>query len=97
MKKQQKGELAQGTITLNAQSDPINIPYQEHADRNGQLLAQTEQLQLTKNQSDELDQKLRDAEEKLAQGRARYAEMAYMDAFMTEAFGHLLNPPEDNK
>lgn len=96
MKKQQKGPLAQGSITLDAQPDPINIAYQEHADRNGQLLAETEQLQLTKSQLDELNQKLRDAEEKLKQGRARYASMAYMDNFMTEAFGHLVNQPEDN-
>ncbi|MEJ6700652.1 MAG: hypothetical protein QNL01_06735 [Akkermansiaceae bacterium] len=88
--------LAKGTITLDPQTNPIVIPYQEHPDRNGQLLAQVNAHPLTSSQLLDLNQELQNAEDQLRKGRARYASIAMQDAIMLEAFGHLLNQPEDN-
>ncbi|MBT8037654.1 MAG: hypothetical protein KJO21_08930 [Verrucomicrobiae bacterium] len=91
-----KGSLAQGTIALDTDSEPINISYQEHRDRNGQFLAELDQLNLHSGQLLNLAQQRKEAEEKLAHGRARYANMAYMDAFMTEVFDDLGLLPQEN-
>ena len=96
MKKKNKAAFAQGTITIDGTTDSIAIAYREHEERNGQLLAELNHLNLHSAQLLDLSQQLEKTEEKLAQGRARYARMANMDTLMTEAFSHLLHASEDN-
>ena len=96
MKKKDKAAFAQGTITIDGTTDSIAIAYREHEERNGQLLAELNHLNLHSAQLLDLSQQLVKAEEKLAQGRARYARMANTDASMTETFSHLLDASEDN-
>ena len=96
MKKKDKAAFAQGTITIDGTTDSIAIAYREHEDRNGQLLAELNHLNLHSAHLLDLSQQLVKAEEKLAQGRAQYARMANTDAVMTEAFGHLRDSSEDN-
>ena len=96
MKNKDELPLAQGTVTICSGTEPIDIAYLEHAERNGRLLAQLQLQQLDPSQLLELSEQLQIQQDKLAQGRARYASMASMDAIMLEAFSHLLNKDEEN-
>lgn len=96
MKNNVTARLAQGSITIIGDKGSFDISYQDHPDRNGQLLADLNHIHLNPAQTIDLNRQLKEAEVKLAQERARYANMASMDTVMIEAFGHLLVPSEDN-
>ena len=97
MKKTNKAEFSQGTITIEGTTDSIDISYWEHEDRNGQLFAELNDLILHSAQLLDLSQQLEQAEQKLAKGRAWYGRMAGMNTLLTEAISPLPESTEDNK
>ncbi|QQL43754.1 hypothetical protein [Sulfuriroseicoccus oceanibius] len=69
--------FAKGTITINSEAGPIEIPYREHASRNGKLLAHLDNAPpLNSDQLEELRRELAHHEQRIAKGRAWYASMA---------------------
>ena len=63
--------FAKGTITIESENGAIEIPFREHASRNGQLLAQLENVPpLNREQLDQLGNALNEHEQRIAKGRA---------------------------